>query len=159
MYRWRIAGPLAYAQIQCENNIGQHDKVNATRIRMAISALIIGFGLLNPGFARHSKMIQIDESYRGREVTLAVGEDLEITLAENRSTGFQWDLTTKPEPSCTLIMDESQGAAGPPGKGGSHRWHFRAVRQGTGVIELEYRRPWENDPQPTRTVKFSVRVR
>jgi inhibitor of cysteine peptidase len=104
-------------------------------------------------------MIQVDESFRGREVSLAVGEDLVITLAENRTTGFQWDLTTKPEPSLTLIMDEFQGTAGPPGKGGSHRWHLRAVRQGTGVIELKFRRPWEKDTQPARIFKLSVRVR
>jgi inhibitor of cysteine peptidase len=106
-----------------------------------------------------STMIRINESYSGQEVGLAAGEVLEITLVENRTTGFQWALKTKPESSCMLIIDESVGTAGPPGKGGSHRWCFRAVRPGTGAIELEYRRPWEKSTQPGKTFKLSVKVR
>jgi inhibitor of cysteine peptidase len=104
-------------------------------------------------------MIRINESHDGQEVGLKVGEDLEITLVENRTTGFQWALKTKTDSSCALMIDESEGIAGPAGKGGSHRWCFRAVRPGTEAIELEYRRPWEKGTQPGRTFKLSVRVR
>jgi len=103
--------------------------------------------------------IRINESHNGQEVGLTVGEVLEITLFENQTTGFQWALKTRPESSCTPIIDESEGMATPPGKGGSHRWCFRAVRAGTEAIELEYRRPWEKSSQPGRTFKLNVRVR
>jgi len=103
--------------------------------------------------------IRINESYDGQEVGLAVGEVLAITLAENQTTGFRWAMKIKPESSCMFVKDNFEGMARPPGKGGSHRWYFRAVHPGTEVIELEYRRPWEKSSQPARTFTLNVRVR
>jgi inhibitor of cysteine peptidase len=103
-------------------------------------------------------MIQIDEQYNGREVSLAVGEMLEISLAENRTTGFRWDLKSKAEPVCILVKSTFEPAMGPPGRGGTHRWQFQAVRAGTAKIELEYRRPWEQNSPPGRTLKVNVQV-
>jgi inhibitor of cysteine peptidase len=104
-------------------------------------------------------MIQIDRSYNDREVTLTIGEVVEISLAENPTTGFRWELRVKPEPSCSLIKDWSESATGPPGKGGTHRWQFQAVRPGTGEIKLEYRRPWEQEAAPRHSFNLRVRVR
>jgi len=120
--------------------------------------LVLGFSLWSPLYARHPKMIQVDRSYDGREVTIAVGEIVEISLAENPTTGFRWDLEVKPEPACTLVRSTFEPATGPPGKGGTHRWQFRAVRSGTGEIVLEYRRPWERNTPPGQTFKLSLRV-
>jgi inhibitor of cysteine peptidase len=121
--------------------------------------------LLNPAYPQQPnpertkpKMMHLDETYSGRAVVLAVDGVLQITLAENRTTGFQWSVKSDSEPACMLILDESQGAAGPPGKAGTHRWQFRGVRSGTGEIELEYRRPWEKDATPSKTFRLRVRV-
>ena len=62
-------------------------------------------------------------------------------------------------PRARFMIDESEGIAGPAGKGGSHRWCFRAVRPGAGAIELEYRRPREESTQPDRTFNLRVKVR
>ncbi|HMD99549.1 MAG TPA: protease inhibitor I42 family protein [Terriglobia bacterium] len=103
-------------------------------------------------------MIHINADSNGREVSAAVGETLEISLAENRTTGFRWELKSKAETACILVKDAAEPAKGPPGKGGTHRWQFQAVRPGTGEIELEYRRPWERDAPPQRTFQITVRV-
>lgn len=133
--------------------------MNASSIYRTIGCLLIGFGLWCPVYARHPKMMQVDRSYNGRQVTLAVGEVVEISLAENPTTGFRWDLKVKPEPACAFVKSTFEPATGPPGKGGTHRWQFQAVRSGTGEIELEYRRPWEHNTPPAQTFKLSVRVR
>jgi inhibitor of cysteine peptidase len=104
-------------------------------------------------------MMKIDRSYNEREVTLDMGEVVEISLAENPTTGFRWELRVKPEPACSLVKSWFEPAAGPPGKGGTHRWQFQAVRPGSAEIKLEYRRPWEQETCPGQTFKLRVQVR
>jgi inhibitor of cysteine peptidase len=104
-------------------------------------------------------MLQIAEDDNGREVTLAVGEAVELSLAENRTTGYHWELNEKGGPVCELLKDDFEAATGPPGSGGVHRWQFRAVQPGSGEIGLQYRRPWEVNAAPARTYEVSVRVR
>ena len=133
--------------------------MKASGIYGTVLCLGFAFSLWSPLYARHPKMIQVDRSDNGREVTIAVGEIVEISLAENPTTGFRWDLEVKPDPACTLVRSAFEPATGPPGKGGTRRWRFRAVRSGTGEVVLEYRRPWERDAPPRRTFKLSLRVR
>lgn len=104
------------------------------------------------------KMMHVDQSYNGREVTLTMGQVLELALSENPTAGFRWDLKTKAEPACELV--ESNFKPGERlGNGGIHRWQFRAVQSGSGEIELEYRRQWEKDAAPAKVYKLGVRVR
>lgn len=105
-----------------------------------------------------AKLMHIDQNYNGREVTLAVGQDLELALSENRTTGFRWDLKNKAEPTCALVSSTFDPPKGHTGNGGVHRWQFRAVHAGSGEIELEYRRPWEKDATPTKVYKVGIRV-
>ena len=104
-------------------------------------------------------MVQVDRSYNEREITLAIGEVVAISLAENRTTGFGWELRVNPEPACLLVKSWFEPAKGAPGKGGTHRWQFQAVRPGTGEIKLEYRRHWEQETPPGQTFKLTVHVR
>jgi len=106
-----------------------------------------------------AKMVHVDQNDNGHEVTLAVGQVMELSLHENPTTGFRWDLKTKAEPACELVESTFNPPGGPPGNGGMHRWQFRAVQSGSGEIEREYRRPWEKDAAPAKVYKLSVRVR
>ncbi len=103
-------------------------------------------------------MLQLTEGANGREVTLAMGEMAELTLAENPTTGYQWELKAKAETVCKLVKDEFEPSGGPTGSGGIHRWRFKAVKPGSGEIELQYRRPWEKNAAPARTYRARVRV-
>ena len=105
-----------------------------------------------------AKMMHVDQSYNGHEVTLAVGQVMELSLSENPTTGFRWDLKTKAEPACELVASTFDAPGGRPGNGGVHHWQFRAVHPGSGEIELEYRRPWEKDAAPAKVYKMGVRV-
>jgi inhibitor of cysteine peptidase len=116
------------------------------------------FGLWCLVYAQHPKMVEVDRSYDGREVTLAVGAVVELSLAENPTTGFRWDFVVKPEPACTIVKNTFEPATGSPGKGGIHRWQFKAARPGVAVIDLEYRRPWEKETPASRTFKLTISV-
>lgn len=144
---------------------GRSAKVNVSGIHRTIGCLFVGLGLWCPLYARNPKMMKVGWSYNGREVTLAIGEVLEISMAEK--PGWRWKLTVEPEPACSLIKSWFDGPATVPplrGEGGTRRWQFQAVRPGTGEIKLEYRHSWEPEkPEPEKppgkTFKLSVSVR
>jgi inhibitor of cysteine peptidase len=103
-------------------------------------------------------MIAVDDSSNGHEVVLHAGEVLKISLSQNASTGYSWTVHVKPE-----ILRESQGESpdppkGPPGSPGVRHFYFEALGQGSGELELEYRRSWEQGVQPARMFKLRVQV-
>ncbi len=103
-------------------------------------------------------MLEIAQNDNGRELTLGMGEVAELSLSENRITGYHWELNEAADAVCELVKDEFEAAKGPPGSGGMHHWRFEAIKPGSGKIELQYRRPWEDDAAPARTYQVSVKV-
>ena len=45
---------------------------------------------------------QIDQSFDGREVGLRAGQRLELSLPENPTTGFTWEIQEAGAPACAL---------------------------------------------------------
>lgn len=117
-------------------------------------------------------MLHADESYNGRTVKLKVGESLEIALGENPTTGYRWRLRVaamdtamdaaeeKAHSACVFVKDSYEpGHTKVSGQGGIRRWQFQAVAAGVCKIELEYRRPWEQNKLPERTFRIQGEVR
>ena len=103
-------------------------------------------------------MLHFGDSTNGTAVTLHTGEDFEISLDENRTTGFRWMTQLNGAPYCVLLDERSSAPSRTPGAGGTHFWHFRAERPGVGTIEIRYRRPWESEREPARTFRLQARV-
>ena len=125
------------------------------------ATFLMAFGLQFPTQAGQSKkMLHADETNDGRTVKIPSGDLLEITLAENPTTGFRWQFVDYGTPACALLEDayDSKGANA-PGQSGVHRWKFRAAQPGVGKIELIYRRAWEQDVPPGRSFRLKVEVR
>ena len=110
-------------------------------------------------------MMQLDESFDGRSVTLRVGERIELALAENASTGYRW----RPAPArrsawgpALRAIDETFAAPGQrpekPGAPGIRRLYFEAVTAGSADLELEYRRSWQPSAQAARTFRLRIEV-
>jgi len=82
------------------------------------------------------------------EVEVAVDSSLTVTLCSNPTTGFQWespqitDQTVLEQVDHKLVMPESEPPP-PPGTPGQEVWTFKALREGTSTISMEYSRPWE----------------
>ena len=118
-------------------------------------------GLLSPGVHGQSrKMVQVDDTFDGREVALQAGETLEVSLSENASTGYRWSIPPEVKRKLTPVLREREetveAAGGPPGRPGVRRLYFEALAAGTAELEIHYRRSWEINKQPAR--KFRLRV-
>jgi inhibitor of cysteine peptidase len=113
------------------------------------------------GCARRTALtINAEKSYSGRTINLHVGDGVKVTLAENPSTGYKWELLARPEPVCVIVNDAyvANTAIGTVGNGGEHHWEFRAVDKGTATVSLAYRRPWEKDAAPAQTFTLTLAV-
>jgi inhibitor of cysteine peptidase len=102
-------------------------------------------------------LLEVDESFDGREVELPVGGELEVVLKENPTTGFSWAVAGMAEPVCVLADDNFELGQTARGSGGIHRWRLKAKQKGEGKISLRYRRSWEKKA-PARTFTVTVRV-
>lgn len=92
----------------------------------------------------------------GTEVQLDGGQELDVRLESNPTTGFGWVVEPVPE----MVRLVSSGFEAPDtdlvGAPGIQVFVFEATA-GAGVLRFEYRRPFENEPAQ-RIVEFLVRV-
>jgi predicted secreted protein len=108
-------------------------------------------------------MLQIDASQAGQTVQIAVGEAVELRLAENLTTGSRWTVLRDGAPACRITDagSEPDGAVSQPpkpGQGSTHVWRIAGIQPGTCDVALAYARPWEAQSPPAAAfdVRFHV---
>jgi len=95
-------------------------------------------------------------------VEVKVGQEFDITLDSNPSTGYQWQLAKQlNETILVLIGSEYKPSESDliAGAGGMEIWTFKAVNSGTAEISLKYVRPWETDVPPIKEQNFGIIVK
>jgi len=88
-------------------------------------------------------MQRFDEQNNGRTAEADLGQEIELYLQENPTTGFRWQVVQAGEAVCTLLNETFNPGRKAPGRAGVHCWKFRIVAEGTASIELVYRRSWD----------------
>jgi inhibitor of cysteine peptidase len=91
------------------------------------------------------------------EVHLKAGDQLELRLKSNPSTGYMWYVQPNSTPLLKLLR-QSQTEATQPGVGRPvfQVFNFEARRAGDGALKLHYVRSWEK-PAPDEE-RFEVHV-
>ena len=89
-------------------------------------------------------------------IHLAVGGATVITLTENPSTGYRWQLDGPASRNLSLVgisdAGFSRSAGGLIGAAGLRRFKIAARRAGTAVAVFDYVRPWEHAAPARRHV-------
>jgi inhibitor of cysteine peptidase len=102
----------------------------------------------------------VTDSDKSSRVDLDQGQVLEVRLTSQPGTGYKWYLDPKSTEKLKLI-EESQTK---PKSAGYDRpvlqiFRFRAEQVGTGVLRLNYIRPWEKSVPPEKSYEVSVLVK
>ncbi|MCQ1537782.1 protease inhibitor I42 family protein [Methanocalculus taiwanensis] len=104
-----------------------------------------------------SRVLEVDETNNGGMIGFDPGMQFKITLVENPTTGYSWDMAV-PE-GLTLVSDEfiapDTELMGAPG---THVWLIQGDKPGEYVVEGKYIRPWEADGEPADTFTLEVMV-
>jgi inhibitor of cysteine peptidase len=101
--------------------------------------------------------MRIDESYDNKSVTLPVGDTIELSLAENPTTGYRWTLASPGAPICELKGDEFVSPGQKPGESGTHNFTFAIREEGQATIALKSARKWA-DADAGRDFTVNVRA-
>ena len=97
-----------------------------------------------------------------KEVEIAKGENLVVTLFSNGTTGFSWDENAQIADTGIVqqLKHEMVGAeTNVLGAAGAEQWTFQAKNAGTTTVHLEYSRPWEGGEKGVWTFDLTVNVK
>lgn len=99
------------------------------------------------------------------EINVLKGEDFEITLDSNPSTGFSWALAEDLDAQMVEEMDNVYGSNtsdngdNPPlvGGGGTETWTFKALKKGETSIKMKYCQPFDaGNPTEVKTILVKI---
>jgi inhibitor of cysteine peptidase len=104
----------------------------------------------------------MSQNHISKQVEVAAGGLLTVTLGSNPTTGFNWQPAVISDDSVLKQEGESEfvpPAEAIPGAGGKEIWTFKALKKGTSTISMEYSRPWEGGEKGEWTFNLTVTVK
>ena len=124
---------------------------------------VVVVALLTAGLAASHPAVGVDTitvgtKANGTAVRPQLGDTLVVRLPGNPTTGYRWAATRVPPMLPLLSSSYVAAAPGRLGQGGIYVFRFRA-RAGSGVLRLDYRRPWETSKPPLRTFRLTIQTR
>ena len=120
-------------------------------LAVLMSASVVMSGCGAPG------NVVLDATDDGRTVELKQDQSLELELTGNPTTGFMWEVVVFDDAVLRLAGEaEFEPDSNLVGAPGVLTFRFEPVAAGETDLDLEYRRPWEEDLPPLRT--YSIRV-
>lgn len=100
---------------------------------------------------------KINEQDNGSTVTLQIGQQLEVSLAANPTTGYEWEVASV---DSAVIKQAGEPKYVPEGdalgSGGKTTFRFDAIKPGQTLLQMIYRRPFEKDTPPVQTFEVTV---
>lgn len=104
-------------------------------------------------------MITLTAADADRRAVVAVGDDIQLVLDENRTTGFRWAIESISGPLTLVSSDFDPSGSERPGAGGHRRIVLRADAAGAGDATLRYERAWEAGTGEVRHLTFSFTIK
>ena len=106
----------------------------------------------------------MNQKHISKQVEVPAGGSLTVTLCSNPTTGFQWSESAQISDQSVLqqidhefVPPEAKGEQPPaPGTAGKEIWTFKALKEGTSTISMEYSRPWEGGEKGEWTFVLTV---
>lgn len=145
-------------------------------VALGIGALLLALALVaagcdgaattypDTGEAEASEPVALGAEDNGRQVRLAPGQVLVVSLASNPTTGYSWEVI---EADAAVLQQQGEaefqqsetGDQQMVGVGGTETLRFAAAEPGQTTLTLVYHRPWEKDVEPLETFSVEVVVR
>ncbi|MEI7827742.1 MAG: protease inhibitor I42 family protein [Euryarchaeota archaeon] len=130
-------------------------------IMMTVLAIVAIGGTVAAASADNTGPSVFNVTESGKQIELAPGDSLIVTLDSNPSTGFAWSISgITDEDVIDDVSNEFVGAdTGMVGAGGQEVWTFDAGDKGTSTVEMQYSRSWETGVEPAGTFNVTVVVK
>lgn len=100
--------------------------------------------------------VKLYESDSGKRVEMRVGDDLEIVLPANPTTGYVWNSSTHDSDQLRLVNSDFYPDSKNIGGGGMEIIKFRAEAAGKSQVKLMFHRPFERAIPPLKTFVVTI---
>jgi inhibitor of cysteine peptidase len=91
-------------------------------------------------------VITLTQADKGKSITVHVGDEIIINLAENPTTGYGWAIDKMDD---TVLVSQNPTFSSTPGgaigSGGTRTFTFIAKQAGTVHLQLKLWRAWQGD--------------
>lgn len=102
----------------------------------------------------------LSDSDKGAKIKLRRGDQLELRLVSNPSTGYSWSVHPQSTPLIKLVSQSLETSKLPGvGRPGVQIFRFEAAQKGEGVLLLHYVRSWEKLADNERQFDVQVTIR
>jgi inhibitor of cysteine peptidase len=102
----------------------------------------------------------LTEGDSGTTVEVGVGQEIQVQLAGNPTTGYTWSLTGLDE---NFLQQQGEPDykrdSDLIGAGGVYTFHFKALQAGQTSLTMAYARSFEPDIPPIQVFKITVMIR
>jgi inhibitor of cysteine peptidase len=108
-----------------------------------------------------AKQVSADDSSSGKQIDIAIGGTLTVTLDSNQTTGFSWELKEIGDTNILQKMDSKYVAptSNMVGAGGKEVWNFKALKGGTTTLSMDYSQPWAGGQKDVKSFNLTVAVK
>jgi inhibitor of cysteine peptidase len=105
------------------------------------------------------EVMKLTENDAGKTFELRVGDDLEIALPANPTTGYVWEVSSL-EPT-VLKQDKAEFLPGDNaiGSGGMDVIKLHAINEGKSELAFIYHRPFEKNKPPLNTFEINLIIK
>ena len=102
--------------------------------------------------------VELDAGDSLSEVSLDVGDQLDVSLEANPTTGYSWELGPLPD-GLQLVSSEFEEPDGSlVGAPGTQRFVFDAMGPGTGILRFEYVRVFDDPVIAEQIVEYVLTI-
>ena len=101
-------------------------------------------------------MLLLVEKDNDRTVDIHPGETVQISLPENATTGYRWEIDRYDEAVIKMLATEPHYMDSAVGSGGTVAFIFQGKKTGIGEIALKHWRSWEGDASVI--ARFHIRL-
>jgi inhibitor of cysteine peptidase len=132
-------------------------------ILLVLTMALVAVGVTGCGdsAAAGAGPLKLVEADSGGHYTVKAGDTIEVAIAGNPTTGYEWTALDDDSGLLELVGDPAYVAdetdSDIVGSGGTYTFTFTAAAAGEATIELSYARGWES-VQPLKTFKVTVTV-
>jgi len=102
--------------------------------------------------------VVLDGADSGAEVSLDVGDQFDVELEANPTTGYSWELGPLPDGLQLVSSDFQEPSGSLVGASGTQLFVFDVVGPGSGILRFEYVRVFDDPVVAEKIVEYVLTI-
>lgn len=130
-----------------------------TKMIQICAFIIFALMLGNAGNTLAGEFMKLSENDSGKTVEICVGDEFEVVLPGNPTTGYVWEVRSLDSNVLRLGKADFFANNKAIGAGGMEIIKFHAIAAGTSVVRLIFHKSFEHNIPPLKTFAVTVIIK